>query len=335
MKNKIVVLGAGGWAIALAMVLNDNGHSVTIWSKLPAELDEIRAERQRPSVLEGVTIPDGIAVSDDLSVVSDADAVVLATASRFVRPTAAALKDVLPKEAIIISVAKGLDPETNETLSAVISRELPDNAVTVLSGPSHAEEVARRIPTTLVAAATDKKTARLVADLFMNKYIRVYLSDDVTGVQLGGVIKNVIAVAAGIIDGMGYGDNTRAALMTRAIVEMARLGEAMGGRKQTFAGLTGVGDLIVTCTSMHSRNHRCGILIGQGVDTETAVKEIGMTVEGVASAKTVRELAKQKQVEMPIVDAVYEILYEGLSVKEALLGLMQRSIKSEDEDEWF
>ena len=335
MKRNIVVLGAGGWAIALAMALFDNGNDVTIWSKIPSELDEIRSLRQRPSVLDGVTIPAGIAVNDDLSVVKNADAVVLATAARFVRPTAASLRGLLSAQATVISVAKGLDPDTKETLSDVIAHELPHNPITVLSGPSHAEEVARKIPTTLVSASVSKETAGFVAELFINSYIRIYLSDDVTGVQLGGVIKNVIAVAAGIIDGMGYGDNTRAALMTRAIVEMARLGEAMGGRKQTFAGLTGVGDLIVTCTSMHSRNHRCGILIGKGVDTETAVKEIGMTVEGVASAKTVHELAAEKNVEMPIVDAVYAILYEGLSVREAMKTLMKRSVKSEDEDVWF
>lgn len=334
-NKKIVILGAGGWAIALAMTLWENGHDVTVWSKLPQELDEIRRNHQRPAVLPDICIPNGIKLSEDIHVCADADYVVMATAAKFVRVTAKSIKGILPPSATIISVAKGLDPEREEPLTKVFSETLPGNPIVVLSGPSHAEELARRIPTTLVSASTSREASRAVADLFMNDNLRVYLSDDVVGVELGGVIKNVIAVAAGIIDGMGYGDNTKAALMTRAIVEMARLGAAMGGRPQTFAGLTGVGDLIVTCTSMHSRNRRCGILIGQGVPVEEAVRQIGMTVEGVASAATVRSLAREKGVEMPIVNAIYSILYENMPLQQVVPGLMRRDVKSENEDVWF
>lgn len=335
MSSKGVVLGAGGWGLALAKVLYENGHKVTVWSAVETELDEIRTLRMRPSVLDGVHIPEEIEVSSDISVCRDADFIVLATAARFVRPTAESLKNIINEKAAIISVAKGLDPDTNDTLSATISECLPSNPVAVLSGPSHAEEVARKIPTALVAASSDKETAQKVASLFKSPFMRVYLSSDVIGVELGGVIKNVIAIAAGIIDGMGYGDNSKAAVMTRAIVEMARLGEKMGGKAQTFAGLTGMGDLIVTCTSMHSRNRRCGILIGKGANTEAAVKEIGMTVEGAASAKTVYALAKRHGVEMPIVESVYRVLYEDLPAQQVMFDLMHREIKAENEDAWF
>ncbi len=334
-KKHIVMLGAGGWSIALATVLWKNGHRVTLWSKLPQELEEIRKTRRRTSVLPEVDIPEGIQLSEDISVCGDADAVVMATAARFVRPTAQAAADVLPRSAIVISVAKGLDPDTQQTLSQVLGETIPQNPVVVLSGPSHAEEVARHVPTTLVSASRDSEASRLVADLFRNDSLRIYLSDDVVGVELGGVIKNVIAVAAGMVDGLGYGDNTKAALMTRAITEMARLGAAMGGRPQTFAGLTGVGDLIVTCTSMHSRNRRCGILIGQGVPVEEAIGQIGMTVEGVASASTVRTLAERAGVDMPIIRAIYGILYENLPPEQVVKGLMRRDMKSENEDVWF
>lgn len=333
-KN-VVVLGAGGWAIALAMVLCRNGHKVTLWSKLPEEIEEIRQNRVRPSVLPDVQIPEAIDLSLDLSVCAQADFVILATAARFVGTTAGAIRDILPADAVVISVAKGLDPERKEPLTKVLAQVLPHNPVVVLSGPSHAEEVARQIPTTLVSASKDREACRGVADIFMNDSTRVYLSDDVVGVELGGVIKNVIALAAGVIDGMGYGDNTKAALMTRAIVEMARLGAAMGGRPQTFAGLTGVGDLIVTCTSMHSRNRRCGMLIGQGATLADAVKQVGMTVEGVTSAATVHELALQKGVEMPIVDAIYRMLYEDVPAQKVIAELMCRDVKRENEDVWF
>lgn len=335
MNSKAVVLGAGGWGLALAKVLCENGHNVTVWSKIEAELEEIKTYRMRPSVLDGVHIPEEISLSSDLSVCADAEFIVIATAARFVRSTCESIRGIANENAIIVSVAKGLDTETNMTLSATVAECLPHNPVAILSGPSHAEEVGRSVPTALVAASKDKETAQRVADVFKSPAVRVYLSSDVVGVELGGVIKNVIAIAAGIIDGMGYGDNSKAAVMTRAIVEMARLGEKLGGKAQTFAGLTGMGDLIVTCTSMHSRNRRCGILIGKGVKTEDAVKEIGMTVEGAASAKTVYALAKQNGVEMPIVEAVYKVLYEDLPAQQVMFDLMHREVKAENEDVWF
>ena len=272
MKNKIVLLGAGGWSIALAKALYKNEHDVNVWSALESEINEIERDRARPSVLSGVSIPDGIKTSADIEVCRQSDFVVIATAAKFVAQTARRLCGIIDENTVIISVAKGLDPNTNRRLSEVINAALPQNKVAVLSGPSHAEEVSRSVPTALVSASASFDASERVAKLFRSDVLRVYLSSDVVGVELGGVIKNVIAVAAGIIDGMGYGDNTKAALMTRAIVEMSRLGEKLGGKKQTFAGLTGIGDLIVTCTSMHSRNRRCGILIGQGVPVEEAIK---------------------------------------------------------------
>ena len=334
-KSKISVLGAGGWGLALAKVLCENGHEVSVWSKVKSELDELKSSRTRPSVLEGVYLPEDMGLSYDLKDCSGADFVIMATAAKYVNATAAELRNIIGRDCVIISVAKGLDPSTERTLSSVISEQLPGNRVVVLSGPSHAEEVSRGVPTALVSASSDRKAAEMVADLFINPSIRVYLSSDVTGVELGGVIKNVIALAAGIIDGMGYGDNTKAALMTRAIVEMARLGKKLGGNVQTFAGLTGIGDLIVTCTSMHSRNRRCGILIGQGTSPAEAAEKIGMTVEGIASAKAVHELAQKNSVEMPIVSAVYRVLYEGCSVEKEMGSLMRRSKKTENEDAWF
>ena len=330
-----IVLGAGGWGLALAKVLCENGHNVTVWSKLESEIEELSSTRMRKNVLEGVHIPEEIKLTTDISVCREADFIVLATAARFIRSTAEELKNIINEKTVLISVAKGLDPETNETLSNTISAALPHNPIAVLSGPSHAEEVARNIPTALVSAAATRETAQSVADIFTNPFMRVYLSSDIIGVELGGVIKNVIAIAAGIIDGMGYGDNTKAAVMTRAIVEMARLGETLGGKAQTFGGLTGMGDLIVTCTSMHSRNRRCGILIGKGEDIHAAVEQIGMTVEGAASAKTVYALAQKYKVEMPIVEAVYKLLYENMPPEEVMKELMKRSTKLENEDVWF
>ncbi len=334
-KLKVAMLGAGGWAIALSMVLLKNGHEVTMWSIAESELQEIQENRQRPRVLPEVAIPETLAVSRFLNFVSECDMVVLATASNGVHPTAARVADCVRRDAVIVSVAKGLEPGTNLRLSQAIEQELPHNPIVVLSGPSHAEEVARGYATTLVSASKDDAAARLVQDAFMNREMRVYLSNDVVGVELGGASKNVIAVAAGIIDGLGLGDNTKAALMTRGITEMARLGEALGGSAQTFAGLTGIGDLIVTCTSMHSRNRRAGILIGQGTPPGEAVQKIGMTVEGISAAKAIRELAQSAGVEMPIVDAIYGVLYENAPIRESIYGLMQRQKKYENEDTWF
>lgn len=332
--KKIAVLGAGGWAIALSTVLLNNGHHVTMWSALDFELDEIKNLHERSSVLPDVKISPELNLSYSLDFVKDCEVVILATASKFIRATAQKIKSLVSQNTIVVSVAKGLEPESNKRLSVVIGEEL-DCKVVVLSGPSHAEEVARLVPTAIVAASNDASAAKTVQDIFFNSSMRVYISDDTVGVELGGAIKNIIAVAIGMLDGIKIGDNAKAAVMTRGITEMARLGEAFGAKAQTFAGLSGVGDLIVTCTSMHSRNRRAGILIGQGNSADEAVKEIGMTVEGISAAKVVYELAVSANVEMPIVTAIYSILYENKPLEEVITSLMMRDKKAECEGTWF
>ena len=261
--------------------------------------------------------------------------VVLATPSFAVRSTAKRLAPLLDPGAVVVSVSKGIEKETSKTLTDVIEDELgPGHPVVALCGPSHAEEVGRKVPTVVVSASKDQKAAELVQDLFMNRRFRVYTSPDIVGVELGAALKNIIALCAGCCDGMGFGDNTKAALMTRGLTEIARLGMAMGGKKETFAGLTGVGDLIVTCTSMHSRNRRCGILIGQGVPVEEALKQIGAVVEGYYATATGKELAEKLGVEMPITEAAYSVLYEGKDPRDVLVELMTRAKKHEIEDSW-
>lgn len=332
--EKIAVLGAGGWAIALAKVLLDNGHDVTMWSAISTELDEIKEYGERKSVLPNVTVPQNLKLSYSLDFTENCRIIILATASKFIRQTAVKLKAFTNKDTIIVSVAKGLEPETNKRLSTVICEEL-NSKVVVFSGPSHAEEVARQVPTAIVAASNDINAAKTVQDIFSNSSMRVYISDDTVGVELGGAIKNIIAVAIGMLDGVNMGDNTKAAVMTRGITEMARLGEAFGAKPQTFAGLSGVGDLIVTCTSMHSRNRRAGILIGQGNTADEAIAKIGMTVEGISAAKVVYELAKQTNIDMPIVTAIYNVLYKNKPLREEMTSLMLRDKKAECEGTWF
>ena len=281
--------------------------------------------------MPGVKIPEGVKFSNDAaSALEGAQAVVLSTPSRFMRSTITGFKPYIKPDMLLINVAKGLEAETLKTLAQVIEDVYPQNPVAVLSGPSHAEEVARKIPTSLVAASHSKKAAQTTQELFMNDYFRVYTNPDLMGVELGGALKNVIALACGISDGMGYGDNTKAALMTRGITEMARLGMAMGADFHTFNGLSGVGDLIVTCTSMHSRNRRAGILIGQGKSLEEAMDEVKMVVEGAYTALSAQSFIQKYQVEMPITECVYRILYEKLPVSEVAKLLMGRDRKSED-----
>ena len=262
--------------------------------------------------------------------------VVLATPSFAVRTTARSLKGVLDPGTVVVSVSKGIEKDTSLTLTDAIEQELgPDYPVVALCGPSHAEEVGRKVPTAVVSASRNQKAAELVQDLFMNERFRVYTSPDIVGVELGAALKNIIALCAGCCDGMGFGDNTKAALMTRGLTEIARLGVAMGGRKETFAGLTGVGDLIVTCTSMHSRNRRCGILIGQGVPVQEAIQQIGAVVEGYYATATGKELAEKMGVEMPITEAAYSVLYEGKDPRKVLTELMTRAKRHEIEDSWL
>ena len=331
---KVTVLGSGGWGTALALLLVENGNDVTLWSYSEEESRVLRETRENP-MLEGVKLPEELKFSTDMACVKGCGAIVMATPSFAVRSTAAKLKELADEGTIIISVSKGIEKDTSLRLSQVIEEEVEGKCpVVVLSGPSHAEEVGRHIPTGVVAAADDLKDAQVVQDLFMNQRFRVYTTDDKVGTEICAALKNVIALCAGCCDGMGYGDNTKAMLMTRGLAEMARLGVALGGRKESFTGLAGVGDLIVTCCSMHSRNRRCGILIGQGKPVEEAVKEIGAVVEGYYAAANARALAQKAGVEMPIAQAAYEVLYEGRDVHTVIVDLMSRAKRSELEESW-
>ena len=332
---KTAVLGSGGWGTALAMVLLENGNEVTLWSYQEAESRVLRETGENP-MLKGVPLPRELALTSDLNCVRGCAMVVLATPSFAVRTTARSLKGVLDPGTVVVSVSKGIEKDTSLPLTDAIEQELgPDHPVVALCGPSHAEEVGRKVPTAVVSASRNQKAAELVQDLFMNERFRVYTSPDIVGVELGAALKNIIALCAGCCDGMGFGDNTKAALMTRGLTEIARLGVAMGGRKETFAGLTGVGDLIVTCTSMHSRNRRCGILIGQGVPVQEAIQQIGAVVEGYYATATGKELAEKMGVEMPITEAAYSVLYEGKDPRKVITELMTRAKKHEIEDSWL
>lgn len=326
---KITVVGSGGWGTALALLLVENGHDVTLWSHTPAKAVALEQTRENP-MLKGVPLPREMKFTGDLAAVKGCGAVVMATPSYAVRETAHKLCGVIDPGTVVISVSKGIEKDSSLRLSQVIEAELEGKCpVVVLSGPSHAEEVGRHIPTGVVAAADDVKNAELVQDLFMNPRFRVYTSDDRIGTEICAALKNVIALCAGCTDGMGCGDNTKALLMTRGLAEMARLGVALGGRKETFIGLAGVGDLIVTCTSMHSRNRRCGILIGEGKSVPEALEEIGAVVEGYYAAATARSLAQKVGVEMPISQAAYEVLYHGRDVHMVVSDLMGRAKRSE------
>ena len=331
---KITVLGSGAWGTALAMLLLENGNDVTLWSYTEEESKVLRETHENP-MLKGVRLPPELKFSTDMACVKGCGLVVMATPSFAVRATAAKLKVLADPGTILVSVSKGIEKDSSLRLSQVIEEELQGHCpVVVLSGPSHAEEVGRRIPTGVVAAADDLKIAEQVQDLFMNQRFRVYTSDDKIGTEICAALKNIIALCAGCCDGMGYGDNTKALLMTRGLAEMARLGVALGGKKETFTGLAGVGDLIVTCCSMHSRNRRCGILIGKGTPVQEAVKEIGAVVEGYYAAANARTLARKTGVEMPIAQAAYEVLYEGRDVSTVITDLMGRAKRSEHDESW-
>ena len=331
---KTAVLGSGGWGTALALVLLENGHEVTLWSYQEEESRVLRETGENP-MLKGVPLPKALGLTSDMGCVRDCQVVVMATPSFAVRTTARQLAQVARPGTVLVSVSKGIEKESSCTLTQVIEQEVgPQFPIVGLSGPSHAEEVGRRVPTAVVSASRDQKAAELVQDLFMNERFRVYASDDVVGVELAAALKNVIALCAGICDGMGFGDNTKAALMTRGLTEIARLGEALGGRKGTFAGLAGVGDLIVTCTSMHSRNRRCGILIGQGTPVEQAIREIGAVVEGYYATANAKALADKTGIDMPITQAAYQVLYQGKSPRSVIAELMTRAKKHELEESW-
>lgn len=326
----IGVLGAGSWGTALSVLLHDNGNQAAIWSIDPAEIEMLSKEREHKTKLPGVHISEEIQITGEIQeAILGKDFLVLAVPSPFTRATAKKMSPYVAEGQIIVDVAKGIEETTLMTLSGQIKEEIPQADVAVLSGPSHAEEVGRKLPTTCVIGATTRKTAEYLQSAFMSKVFRVYTSPDILGIELGGSLKNVIALAAGIADGLGYGDNTKAALITRGIAEIARLGVKMGGKLETFTGLTGIGDLIVTCASVHSRNRRAGYLMGQGKTMQEAMDEVQMVVEGVYSAKAARKLAEKYEVSMPIVEQINEVLFENKSAAQAVDELMLRESKSE------
>lgn len=327
---RISVLGAGSWGTALALLLHNNGHEVILWSALGEEIDVLREKRENVSKLPGVKIPEAIDITTDLErSLRDADMAVLAVPSPYIRSTCKRMAPYMKKGQRIVNVAKGVEEKTLMTLSEIIEQELPGAEVSVLSGPSHAEEVGKGLPTTCVVSSRRRETAEYLQGIFMSPVFRVYTTPDMLGVELGAALKNVIALAAGTADGLGYGDNTKAALITRGIAEIARLGVKMGARVETFYGLSGIGDLIVTCASVHSRNRRAGYLMGKGYSMEEAMTEVQMIVEGVYSAKAGKELAEKYEVEMPIIAEVNKVLFEGKSASEAVIDLMVRDKKVE------
>lgn len=332
------MIGAGSWGTALTWLLGQNGHHVTVWSALTEEIAMLQKEREQKSKLPGVILSEETVFTTELSeAVRGMDLLVLAVPSPFVRSTAEKLRELVEPGQIIVNVAKGIEERTLMTLSQVIEEEIPQAEVAVLSGPSHAEEVGRGMPTAIVAGAHRRKTAEYIQSVFMNETFRVYASPDVTGIELGAALKNVVALAAGIADGLGCGDNTKAALITRGIREIAGLGMKMGGHFETFTGLSGIGDLIVTCASMHSRNRRAGMLIGQGYTMEQAMDEVKMVVEGVYSAKAAMGLAAKYEVNLPIIEQVNAVLFEGKSAAQAVGDLMIRDRKIEipaDDGAW-
>nr|WP_305142018.1 NAD(P)H-dependent glycerol-3-phosphate dehydrogenase [uncultured Acetatifactor sp.] len=329
---KVSIIGGGSWGIALAVLLRKNGHEITVWSALEKEIAMLREFREH-KMLPGVKLPEEIVLTtNDREAVEGKELLVMAVASAYTRETAHRLSSLAAPKQKILNVAKGIEEHTLMTLSESIEQEIPQADVAVMSGPSHAEEVGKGLPTTIVVGARTKATAEYIRSLFMNEVFRVYITPDILGMELGGALKNVVALAAGIADGLGYGDNTKAALITRGITEIARLGTAMGGKFETFCGLTGIGDLIVTCASMHSRNRRAGILIGQGKPCEEAMAEVRMVVEGVYSAQAAMELARKHNVQMPIIEQVNAVLFEGKGAAQAVKELMLRDKKLEVSD---
>lgn len=328
--GSIGILGAGSWGTAIAVLLANKGYDIKLWSAVPDEIKMLRENREHKNRLPGVILPSNIYIEDNLEkTCCDNVLIVFAVASPFIRQTAKAASSFIKPDTILVNVSKGIEDGSLLTLSQIIEEEIPQGLSCVLSGPSHAEEVSRGIPTTVVVGAKKKDVAEKIQDVFMCDKFRVYTSPDVLGIELGGAIKNVIALSAGIIDGLGFGDNSKAALITRGITEIARLGKAMGCRIETFSGLSGIGDLIVTCTSTHSRNHNAGYFIGQGDSIDEALKKVGQVVEGVNSAKAAKNLALKYNVSMPIVDEINEVLFNNKTASDALKSLLTRNKSSE------
>lgn len=327
--SKVTFLGGGSFGTSLAVLLAEKNNSVSIYNRDIDVVNEINTKRKNSKYMKDLIIPEGVKAFDNIDdAIKDSDYIVLAVPSHVVRSMCRKLKGKIDNTVPIISIAKGIEEDSDKRLSVVIEEEL-DNPVVILSGPSHAEEVAMKLPTTLVSSSRNMKYAKEVQDLFTTPYFRIYTNDDIIGVEIGGAVKNIIALAAGVIDGIGYGDNTKAALLTRGMKEISRIGTALGGRIETFYGLTGMGDLIVTCTSMHSRNRRAGLLIGKGMSLDETLKEIGMVVEGVKACRAFYQLKEKINISMPITDGLYKGLFENKDPKSIVDELMNRDKKNE------
>lgn len=328
--SNVAFLGGGSFGTALGILLANKGYKVSIYDRDKSVVDDINYNRKNDKYIKELEIPKNVTAYNNLDeTLKGAKFVVLAVPSHVIRLASKSLKDKIDKDVVVISIAKGIEEGTNLRLSEVIEEELPNNKVVILSGPSHAEEVAFDIPTTVVVSSKDDSAANEVQDLFITKNFRVYTNDDLVGVEIGGAVKNIIALAAGVCDGIGYGDNSKAALMTRGMAEIVRIGIKLGGKPETFLGLTGMGDLIVTCTSLHSRNRRAGFLIGKGESTDEAIKDVGMVVEGIKACRAFYELKEKLNVEMPITDVLYKVLFKNKDPKDAVVALMERERKNE------
>ncbi|MBA5850531.1 NAD(P)H-dependent glycerol-3-phosphate dehydrogenase [Clostridium sp. cel8] len=331
MKADVCFLGAGSFGTALSIILAKKGKKVKLWDRNNEVVKSINVDRENKKYLKEITIPEGVEASSDLDyVVKDTSYVVISVPSHVVGTICENIREMIEPSQVIVNIAKGIQQDTGKRLSQVIEEILPKNDVAVLSGPSHAEEVSRFIPTTVVVSSKNMDTARKVQDFFMTDEFRVYTNSDIVGVEIGGAVKNIIALAAGICDGIGYGDNSKAALMTRGISEITKIGVKLGGKKETFFGLTGIGDLIVTCTSVHSRNRRAGILIGQGKSAKEAEKQVKMVVEGIRACRAFYNLKNELRVQMPITDSLYKVLFENKDPKQAVHELMTRDKKDEN-----
>jgi glycerol-3-phosphate dehydrogenase (NAD(P)+) len=330
MNYNIAILGGGSWGTAVSKLLSENNHKVRIWFRNKEKAEIVKNIRENKHYLPDIKIPENILVTSDIhEAVKDADIIVLAVPTQEVRGLITKNIDVFNKDAVLVNLSKGLEKDTLYRISQVCEELLPNNKFVALSGPSHAEEVALEMPTTVVAASSDEEVAKLVQDVFMSDYFRVYINTDIIGVEIGGALKNVIALAVGISNGLGFGDNTKAALINRGIHEIARLAEKMGADKLTFLGLSGIGDLVVTCTSVHSRNRKAGILIGKGYTKEEAAKEVGMVVEGIITTHAAYQMAKNESIEMPIVNELYSVLYLDHKATDTVDRLMKRNKKHE------
>lgn len=328
--SNVTFLGGGSFGTALGILLANKGNKVSIYDRDKNVVDDINVNRKNSKYIKDLHIPENVTAYINLDeAIKDANFIILSVPSHVIRIMAKLLKGKINEDVIIVSIAKGIEEGSNLRLSQVIEEELPNNKVVILSGPSHAEEVAFDIPTTVVVSSDNLDAADKIQDLFIDKNFRVYTNEDLVGVEIGGAVKNIIALAAGVCDGIGYGDNSKAALMTRGMAEIVRIGIKLGGKPETFLGLTGMGDLIVTCTSLHSRNRKAGYLIGKGKTTEEAIEEVGMVVEGIKACKAFYELKESVNVEMPITDILYKILFENKNPKEAVIDLMGRKRKKE------